>query len=128
MLSDLPLSPCFHHLFRNRAGDIYSTCSELFVTQHDVLRDLALHIGNREKLNRRNRLIMPKRLDGLPKDWLRNKDGLFDAQIVSIHTGIEFKLFTLCSAYIRLSVVFIGHLLLQNNLDGPEKRKGVFSI
>ncbi|KAJ8637488.1 hypothetical protein MRB53_011755 [Persea americana] len=72
---------------RNRAGDIYSSYSELSVTQHDVLRDLALHMGNREKLNRRKRLIMPKREDRLPKDWLRNKDGSFDAQIVSIHTG-----------------------------------------
>ncbi|RWR77299.1 nucleotide-binding site-leucine-rich repeat protein 2 [Cinnamomum micranthum f. kanehirae] len=33
---------------RNRAGDIYSSYSELYVTQHDVLRDLALHMGNRE--------------------------------------------------------------------------------
>ncbi|KAL6012560.1 DNA-binding transcription factor adr1 [Asimina triloba] len=70
-----------------RAGDIYSSFSELSVTQHDVLRDLALHISGSESLNRRRRLIMAKREAGLPKDWLRNKDQPFDAQIVSIHTG-----------------------------------------
>lgn len=103
MCADLLVSLCFHHLLRNRAGDIYSSYSELYVTQHDVLRDLALHMGNREKLNRRKRLIMPKREDGLPKDWLRNKDGSFDAQIVSIHTGIENSNFFLKS----ISVAFI---------------------
>ncbi|XP_008792596.2 putative disease resistance protein At5g47280 [Phoenix dactylifera] len=72
---------------QNRAGDIYSSYSELSVTQHDVLRDLALHMSNRESLNCRKRLIMPRREEGLPRDWERNKDQQFEAQIVSIHTG-----------------------------------------
>ncbi|KAG1347933.1 Disease resistance protein ADR1 [Cocos nucifera] len=72
---------------QNRAGDIYSSYSELSVTQHDVLRDLALHMNNRESLNSRKRLIMPRREEGLPRDWERNKDQHFEAQIVSIHTG-----------------------------------------
>lgn len=72
---------------QNRAGDIYSSYSELSVTQHDVLRDLALHMSNHESLNNRKRLIMPRREDRLPKEWERNKDRPFEAQIVSIHTG-----------------------------------------
>ncbi|XXG63520.1 hypothetical protein AAC387_Pa05g1690 [Persea americana] len=71
----------------NRVGDIYSSYSEISVSQHDVLRDLAIHMCNCESINRRKRLIMPRREDGIPKDWLRNKDRPFDAQIVSIHTG-----------------------------------------
>ncbi|XP_020091625.1 putative disease resistance protein At5g47280 [Ananas comosus] len=72
---------------QNRGGDIYSSYSELSVTQHDVLRDLALHINNREALNVRKRLIMARREEALPRDWERNKDQQFEAQIVSIHTG-----------------------------------------
>ncbi|XP_058080436.1 putative disease resistance protein At5g47280 [Magnolia sinica] len=72
---------------QGRAGDIYSSYSEFSVAQHDVLRDLALHMCNRENVNRRKRLIMARREDGLPKDWQRNKDKPFDARIVSIHTG-----------------------------------------
>ncbi|XP_077234148.1 disease resistance protein ADR1-like [Tasmannia lanceolata] len=72
---------------QNRAGDIYSSYCELSVTQHDVLRDVAIHMSNRESLNMRKRLVMPRRGDGLPRDWLRNKDQPFEAQIVSIHTG-----------------------------------------
>ncbi|XP_020592691.1 probable disease resistance protein At4g33300 isoform X2 [Phalaenopsis equestris] len=70
-----------------QAGDIYSSYCELSITQHDILRDLALYMNNREPLKSRRRLIMPKREARLPKDWERNHDQPFEAQIVSIHTG-----------------------------------------
>ncbi|CAK8569547.1 unnamed protein product [Lathyrus sativus] len=70
-----------------RAGGLYSSCFEISVTQHDVLRDLALNLSNRETINERRRLVMPKRQNGLPKEWIRRKHKPFEAQIVSIHTG-----------------------------------------
>lgn len=57
------------------------------MTQHDVLRDLALHMSGHDSLNTRRRLVMPRREESLPRDWQRNKDLPFEAQIVSIHTG-----------------------------------------
>ncbi|KAI5393092.1 hypothetical protein KIW84_060290, partial [Lathyrus oleraceus] len=71
-----------------RAGGMYSSCFEISVTQHDVLRDLALNLSNRETINERRRLVMPKRENGLPREWMRRKHKPFEAQIVSIHTGI----------------------------------------
>ncbi|CAL0332687.1 unnamed protein product [Lupinus luteus] len=72
-----------------RAGAMYSSCFEIYVTQHDILRDLALNMSNRGRTRERRRLVMPKREEHgrLPKEWLRNMDRPFDAQIVSIHTG-----------------------------------------
>ncbi|XP_042493342.1 putative disease resistance protein At5g47280 [Macadamia integrifolia] len=70
-----------------RAGDICSSYHEISVTQHDVLRDLALHCSNYGSLNRRRRLVMPRREDRLPKEWERNMYQPFDAQLVSVHTG-----------------------------------------
>ncbi|MED6120328.1 DNA-binding transcription factor adr1 [Stylosanthes scabra] len=72
-----------------RAGGMYSSCFEISVTQHDILRDLALNLSNRGSIRERRRLVMPKREDDgrLPKQWLRYKDKQFEAQIVSIHTG-----------------------------------------
>lgn len=72
-----------------RAGGMYSSCFEISVTQHDILRDLALNLSNRGNINQRRRLVMPKREDNgqLPKEWLRYADQPFEAQIVSIHTG-----------------------------------------
>lgn len=67
---------------------MYSSYFEISVSQHDVLRDLAIHLSNGESINRRKRLLMPRRETGLPKEWERNMDQPFNAQIVSIHTGI----------------------------------------
>lgn len=66
---------------------MYSSYYEISVTQHDVLRDLALHLSNQENINDRKRLLMPRRDTELPKEWERNVDQPFNAQIVSIHTG-----------------------------------------
>ncbi|KAL1215879.1 putative disease resistance protein [Cardamine amara subsp. amara] len=70
-----------------RLGSLYASHYDIFVTQHDVLRDLALHISNVGKVNRRKRLLMPKRESELPREWERNNDDQYIAQIVSIHTG-----------------------------------------
>ncbi|CAI9116608.1 OLC1v1017801C1 [Oldenlandia corymbosa var. corymbosa] len=70
-----------------RSGDIYSTYYEISVSQHDVLRDLAIHLSSVEDINKRRRLVMPRREQGLPKDWERNAENPFNAQIVSVYTG-----------------------------------------
>ncbi|KAK8552500.1 hypothetical protein V6N13_120897 [Hibiscus sabdariffa] len=70
-----------------RSGDAYSSYYEIYVTQHDVLRDLALHLSNRADVNERKRLLMPRRDTELPRDWGRKTDRPFNAQIVSVHTG-----------------------------------------
>ncbi|KAE8659080.1 putative disease resistance protein [Hibiscus syriacus] len=70
-----------------RVGDSYSSFYEICVTQHDVLRDLALHLSNRGEVNERKRLLMPRRDAELPREWERNTDQPFNAQIVSVHTG-----------------------------------------
>ncbi|XP_022768827.1 probable disease resistance protein At4g33300 [Durio zibethinus] len=70
-----------------RAGDAYCSNYEICVTQHDVLRDLALHLSNRGEVNERKRILMPRRDRELPRDWERNSDQPFKARIVSVHTG-----------------------------------------
>ncbi|KAJ0251995.1 Powdery mildew resistance protein [Hirschfeldia incana] len=69
-----------------RLGSSYASYYDVFVTQHDVLRDLAIHLCNKVKVNRRKRLLMPKREPNLPREWLRHCDEPYNAQIVSIHT------------------------------------------
>lgn len=69
---------------------MYSSCFEIYVIQHDILRDLALNLSNRGSINERLRLVMPKREGNgqLPKEWLRYRGQPLEARIVSIHTGI----------------------------------------
>jgi len=83
-----------------RLGSLYASHYDIFVTQHDVLRDLALHLSNAGKVNRRKRLLMPKRELDLPGDWERNNDEHYIAQIVSIHTG---KCFSTLQIFLVLS-------------------------
>ncbi|OWM80763.1 probable disease resistance protein At4g33300 [Punica granatum] len=71
----------------SRVGEIYSSYYEVFVIQHDVLRDLALHLSNQGEIYERERLVMPKREAELPREWERYSDRPFNARIVSIHTG-----------------------------------------
>lgn len=70
-----------------RERDIYSSCYDISVTQHDVLRDLALHLSNSGSVDKRSRLLMPTREAELPREWDRHSDDPFQARIVSIHTG-----------------------------------------
>jgi hypothetical protein len=71
------------------AGGMYSSCFEISITQHDILRDVALNLNNHGSVNQRRRLVMPKRDDNgqLPREWLRYEDQPFEARIVSIQTG-----------------------------------------
>ncbi|KAH9319576.1 hypothetical protein KI387_021345 [Taxus chinensis] len=65
----------------------YGSASELYFSQHDVLRDLALHLGCQDSIVQRKRLLMPRKEDGLPGKWELLNDIPFNAQLVSIHTG-----------------------------------------
>ncbi|KAL5149559.1 putative disease resistance protein [Glycine soja] len=79
-----------------RAAGTYSSCFEISVTQHDELRDLALNLRNHESIDERRLLVMPKKENGMPKEWLRYRQKPFEAQIVSIHTG-EMKEMDWCN-------------------------------
>ncbi|CAA0824961.1 Probable disease resistance protein [Striga hermonthica] len=70
-----------------RAGDKYSSYYEISVYQHDVLRDLAMHLSSAGSVILRRRLLMPRREGGLPKEWERNVDEPFNARVISLHTG-----------------------------------------
>lgn len=69
-----------------RFGAMYTSYYDIFVTQHDVLRDLALHLSNRGRVNKRERLLMPRRESVVPREWERSNDEPYNARIVSIHT------------------------------------------
>ncbi|KAJ8538037.1 hypothetical protein K7X08_014577 [Anisodus acutangulus] len=52
----------------------------------NVLRDLAIHMSNRDDVNQRKRWVMPRRDTRLPKEWERNVDEPFHARVISVHT------------------------------------------
>ncbi|GLJ19834.1 hypothetical protein SUGI_0359470, partial [Cryptomeria japonica] len=64
----------------------HGSVSELYFSQHDVMRDLALYLGCQGDLVHRKRFLMPRKELTLPGSWVFC-DTQFDAQIVSVHTG-----------------------------------------
>ncbi|TQE05182.1 hypothetical protein C1H46_009161 [Malus baccata] len=66
-----------------------ASCYDISVTQHDVPRDLALHLSNDGSVNKRSRLLMPRRETELPREWERDSDQPFQAMIVSVHTALQ---------------------------------------
>ncbi|XP_006279735.2 putative disease resistance protein At5g47280 [Capsella rubella] len=70
-----------------RFGALYTGYHDVFVTQHDVLRDVALLLSSFGKVNSRKRLSMPQRALTLPREWERSNDEPYNARVVSIHTG-----------------------------------------
>ncbi|KAH9328918.1 hypothetical protein KI387_001026 [Taxus chinensis] len=73
---------------RNHPGITYGSTSELYVVQHDVLRDLAIYLtAKNEPVYTRKMLIMPRKEDCIPESWKDNSHQQFAAEIISIHTG-----------------------------------------
>ncbi|KAJ4964740.1 hypothetical protein NE237_016589 [Protea cynaroides] len=65
------------------AGEIDGNMNKLFVSQHDMLRDLAIYRSRRLG----TRLIMERRDDSLLK---RKREQEYNARLISIHTGEKF--------------------------------------
>ena len=69
--------------------------SEHFVTQHDMLRELAIHQSRQDPETQRKRLILELNEKNLRDRWKEPNERTFHARLVSITTGwslsISFK-------------------------------------
>eukprot|EP01018_Ginkgo_biloba_P004421 Gb_41060 [translate_table: standard] len=65
----------------------FDTSCELSFSQHDVIRDLALHLASCDDVIHCKRLFMPRKENCVPVKWKALKDHPSEAQIISIHTG-----------------------------------------
>ncbi|XP_042520589.1 putative disease resistance protein At5g47280 isoform X2 [Macadamia integrifolia] len=65
------------------AMEIDANFNELFVSQHDLFRDLAIYMNRQE----RKRLIMDRREIGLPKSWRKQENHHLNTRLVSLCTG-----------------------------------------
>lgn len=63
-------------------------CNGHFVTQHDMLRELAIHQSSQEAIELRKRLIAEILGKGQPKDWIGMLNQPLAARLVSISTGM----------------------------------------
>lgn len=65
---------------------------EYSFTQHDILRDLAIHLMNMEPIEQRKRLILDINGNDLPKWWVDQEKHTSYARLISITTGLSLSL------------------------------------
>ncbi|KAL4644920.1 hypothetical protein ACB092_02G199000 [Castanea dentata] len=78
-------------LARKDASEVHKYYNDDFVTQNDVLRELALHQSSQEPIGQRQRLIMNISENDLPMWWREHKHQLINARLLSISTDELFS-------------------------------------
>ncbi|KAJ0770666.1 putative powdery mildew resistance protein, RPW8 [Helianthus annuus] len=75
---------------RKYAGELDGYCNELFVTQHDLLRELAIHMSSQEPIVERKRLFVDIHRNEFPTWWISETEQPINARILSISTDEAF--------------------------------------
>ncbi|KAG6724997.1 hypothetical protein I3842_02G011400 [Carya illinoinensis] len=73
------------------ASDFASCYSEDFISQHDLLRELAIHQSNLEPVEQRKRLIVDISRNNFPKWWIERNLKPINARLMSISTDEMFS-------------------------------------
>ncbi|XP_071735148.1 probable disease resistance protein At5g66900 [Rutidosis leptorrhynchoides] len=76
---------------RRTTGEIEGYCSEHYVTQHDLLRELAIHLSSQEPVPQRERLFIEIDSNSFPIWWSQQTEQPINARILSISTDESFN-------------------------------------
>nr|XP_043635207.1 probable disease resistance protein At5g66900 [Erigeron canadensis] len=75
---------------RKEAGELEGYCNELYVKQHNLLRDLAIHLSSQEPVAERKRLFIEIHENRFPIWWKEQITHPISTQILSISTDDTF--------------------------------------
>jgi len=84
-------NPQIVYSLRKDPGTIVNYCEQQFVTQHDLLRQLAINLSSKQPLAERTRLIINAHGEDLPTSISEVHEPM-QARILSITTGFVSKL------------------------------------
>ncbi|KAK9902926.1 hypothetical protein M0R45_001439 [Rubus argutus] len=76
---------------RKDSGEMDGYYTEHFVTQHDILRELAIYQASMESIEQRKRLIIDMSGDNFPEWWTEQKCQPINARLLSISTDGDFS-------------------------------------
>ncbi|KAF3944226.1 hypothetical protein CMV_029281 [Castanea mollissima] len=98
---------------RKDASEVNNYYNEDFVTQHDILRELAMYQSSQGIREQRQRLIINISKNNPPKWWTEQKQQLFNARLLSISTD-EFFLSNWCNIQAPKVEVLVLNFQTQN--------------
>ncbi|KAM0000750.1 putative powdery mildew resistance protein, RPW8 [Helianthus debilis subsp. tardiflorus] len=78
-------------LARKDASELEGYCNEHHVTQHDLLRELAIHLSSQEPIAHRKRLLIEIHGNDLPAWWIDQTQQPIDTRLMSISTDETFS-------------------------------------
>ncbi|XP_076922158.1 putative disease resistance protein At5g66900 [Bidens hawaiensis] len=76
---------------RNDASEIEGYCNEHYVTQHDLLRELAIHLSSQEPTPQRKRLFIEIHANIKPTWWIEYNQQPISARLLSVTTDETFS-------------------------------------
>ncbi|XP_071710777.1 probable disease resistance protein At5g66910 [Rutidosis leptorrhynchoides] len=78
-------------LARKDASELEGYCSEHCVTQHDLLRELAIHMSSQDPIDQRNRMLIEINGNNVPAWWIQQLQQPIVARLLSITTDEAFS-------------------------------------
>ncbi|KAK9054078.1 hypothetical protein SSX86_025154 [Deinandra increscens subsp. villosa] len=76
---------------RKDASELEGYCNEHYVTQHDLLRELAIHLSSQEQISQRKKLFIEIHGNDIPAWWIEQTQQPIDARLLSISTDETFS-------------------------------------
>ncbi|KAI7751670.1 hypothetical protein M8C21_010557, partial [Ambrosia artemisiifolia] len=73
------------------ASELEGYCNEHHVTQHDLLRELAIHLSSQEPIAQRRRLLIEIHGNDIPAWWIDQTQQPIDTRLLSISTDETFS-------------------------------------
>ncbi|XP_024978015.1 probable disease resistance protein At5g66900 [Cynara cardunculus var. scolymus] len=75
---------------RKDASELEGYCNEHYVTQHDLLRELAIHLSSQGPISQRERLIIEIHGNDIPAWWIEQSQQPIATRLLSITTDEAF--------------------------------------
>ncbi|KAD6795901.1 hypothetical protein E3N88_06797 [Mikania micrantha] len=74
---------------RKDASELEGYCNEHYVTQHDLLRELAIHLSSKEPIALRERLYIEIHENDIPDWWIQQTQSSIDARLLLVFLDIS---------------------------------------
>ncbi|KAL4583423.1 hypothetical protein LXL04_007995, partial [Taraxacum kok-saghyz] len=78
-------------LTRKDASEVEGYCNEPFITQHDMIRGLEIHLNCKQPIPQRTRFMIEIHNNQIPKWWIQQTQEPIHAQLLSITTDELFS-------------------------------------
>ncbi|KAI3726256.1 hypothetical protein L1987_66053 [Smallanthus sonchifolius] len=76
---------------RKDASELEGYCDDHYVMQHDLLRDLAIHLSSQEPIPQRKRMLIEIHANDIPSWWIEQTQQPISARLLSVTTDETFS-------------------------------------